>query len=629
MTLLALCQHKSTRTLLSVLTLFWVAVMLPSFVAAQVEPVIAIVNVADNTNVQQLAADYNATVTGEIPTLAQVRLQAHNSDLLAQLAADSRVVSVETAVTLDARPRWVDALGQDALSPDGGPFVATNPAPTAYTAQWAAQLIRTEQAHAIATGSNVTVAILDTGIDLDHPWLADKLVPGYDFVGNDANPAEEANNLDSDGDLIPDEAAGHGTHVAGIVALTAPDAKIMPIRIFNSDGVGDYFDIAQGIIYATDHGADVINLSGSGPDDVAYLQSAIDYAQTQGVVVVAAGGLTVLDYPASYSGVISVGATDSADYVQPFAVYADDGVMVYAPGASIFSAYYDNSGVAWSGNSMATPFAAGGAALLLSTGACDADCVYEKLSQAHNPAWRDGQVMGHRLDLVDMLTAVSPTPPSLSVSYRSNPTDSATDDSIQPFLQIRNNNQTVALSDLTLRYWYHTETAVSELFHCDYATIGCGGLTGSFGTLNDVAGTNRYFELGFAADAGYLYGGKQIDDLMLRFNQSNHAPYDEMTHYSRPATPETYTEWETITLYYQGNLVWGIEPGTAVNQSTPPPPPPSPPPACSHPTWAATQVYTGGDVVLYNGRSYQAKWWTLNEIPGAAFWGPWEDLGPC
>ena len=626
MTMFSSYQYKSTKTLLSILTLFLAAIIFPNFVAAQVESVTAIVKVSANTDINQLAADYNAVITGEIPALAQVRFQASNPNLLTQLAADYRVVSVETAVMMDARPIWIDAVGQDILSPSGGPFVATPSAPAEYTAQWAAQLIRTEQAHTIATGATITVAILDTGIDLDHPWLAGKLVPGYDFVGGDSNPAEEANSLDSDGDLIPDEAAGHGTHVAGIVALTAPDANLMPIRIFDSDGVGQYFDIAQGIIYATNHGADIINLSGSGSYDISYLQDAVAYAQANGVVVVVAGGLTVLDYPASYNGVISVGATDSADYVQPFAVYGGDSVTVYAPGASIFSAYYDNSGVAWSGNSMATPFAAGGAALLLSTGTCNADCVYDTISQAHNPAWRDGQAIGRRLDLVDMLTAVSPTTPDLSVSYRSNPADSATDDSVQPFLQIHNNKQTVALSDLTLRYWYHTETAVSELFHCDYATIGCGGLIGSFGSLNDVVGTNRYFELGFAADAGYLYGGTQIDDLMLRFNQTNHAPYDETTHYSRPTTSETYTEWETITLYYQGNLVWGIEPGTAVPESAPPPPPP---PACSLPAWAATQVYTGGDVVLYNGRSYQAKWWTLNEIPGAAAWGPWQDLGAC
>ena len=100
MTLLALCQHKPTKTLLSVLTLFLVAIIFPSFVAAQVEPVTAIVKVAAATNVQQLAADHNATVTGEIPALAQVRLQANHADFLAQLAADSRVVLVETAVTL-------------------------------------------------------------------------------------------------------------------------------------------------------------------------------------------------------------------------------------------------------------------------------------------------------------------------------------------------------------------------------------------------------------------------------------------------------------------------------------------------------------------------------------------------
>ena len=627
MTMFMSYQHKTTRTLLSILTMFLAAIILPNLVAAQAEPVTVIVKTTASAS--QIAADHNAVAIGEIPTLSLVRLQANNPNLLAQLTADSRVISAETAVTMDARPRWIDALGQDALSPTGGPFVATNPAPPEYTAQWATDLLRTEQAHAMSTGANVTVAILDTGIDLDHPWLAGKIVPGTDFVGRDVLPAEEATGLDSDGDQIFDEAAGHGTHVAGIVSLTAPDAKLMPIRIFDSDGVGQYFDIAQGIVYAVDHGADVINLSGSGPDDIAYLKDAVEYAQANGVVVVAAGGLTVLDYPASYSDVISVGATDSADYVQPFAVYTDDSVTVYAPGASIFSAYYDNSGIGWSGNSMAAPFASGAAALLLATGSCDAACVTDAMDQASHPAWRDYQVIGQRLDLVDLLTTVSPTPPVLSVQYHVNPADFPNDDSIQPFLQIHNEQQSVALSDLTLRYWYHTKTAVTEEFICDFADIGCGYLTSQFGTVQDIPGTNRYLELGFTPSAGNLHGGTQTGDLILRFNQIDHAAFDETTDYSYNPALTAYTAWDQITLYHQGNLIWGVEPGTAVPESAPPPPADPPPPACTASAWDSAQTYVGGDQVSYNGRLYRAKWWTYNEIPGAASWGPWENLGPC
>lgn len=584
--------------------------------------VVAIVKVNLGTNVNQLAVDHQATVIGAIPSLAQYRLQSASPYLLSNLAADYRVQSVQSEIRMDARPRWIGADGQDALSPVGGPFVATNPPPPQYTNQWAAQLVRTEQAHTLVTGSNVIIAVLDTGIDLDHPWLANKILTGYDFVDHDSQPAEEANGLDFDGDTLVDEAAGHGTHVAGIVALAAPDAKIMPIRIFNSDGIGSYFNIAQGIVYAVDHGADVINLSGSGADDVPLLQDAVAYAESNNVVFISSGGINSLDYPASYDSVISVGASDANDYAQPFAEYAGNTVSVYAPGASIFSAYHDNSGISWSGNSMATPFVAGGAALLLSTGSCDYSCVYDTISDSAHPVYRNG-LRGHRLDLVDLVTAVSDTSPDLVANYHVNPSDSPTDDSIQPFIQIQNNGQSIALHNLTIRYWYQTDTAVSEEFHCDYTDLGCAHLTGSFINVDDNEEVNRYFELGFADNDHYLLGGRSSGDIVLRINRIDHVPYNEANHYSYDGTVSEYVTSDRITLYYQGELVWGSEP-------TPPNAPPPPASPCTLAAWNASQVYLGGNQVSYDGNLYQAKWWTTNEQPDlSGQWGVWSDLGPC
>ena len=597
-------------------TLFY----LPSIAKAQ-NNYIVIAKIAASANINQIATDHQATIIGAIPSINQYQLQSSSPNLFSALAADNRVLLVQNETNMDARPRWIDAGGQDVLSPIGSPFLATNPPPAEYTQQWATQLIRTEQAHEMATGSNIIVAVLDTGIDFDHPWLSSRLVAGYDFVDNDAHPTEVANHLDLDGDTVIDEAVGHGTHVAGIVALAAPDAKIMPIRIFNSDGIGSYFNIAQGIVYAVDHGANVINLSGSGADDIQILRDAIAYAENNNVIFVASGGVNSLDYPASYASVISVGAADANDYAQPFAEYSGQTVSIYAPGASIFSAYFDNSGVGWSGNSMAAPFVAGGAALLLSTGICDYDCVHNTITDSAHPVNRNG-FRGYRIDLVDLVTAVSDTPPKLVASYHVNPSDSPTDDSIQPFLNIQNNGQSIALHDLTVRYWYETNTAVSEAFHCDYTDRGCGHLTGNFANVDDAEGANRYFELGFVDNGYYLLGGRNSGDIVLRINRTDHVSYDETTHYSYDGTVFQYAESEKITLYYQGELVWGTEP-TAPN---------SPPPAstCTTSAWNGSQVYYGGDQVAFNGRLYQAKWWTINERPDlSGQWGVWQELGTC
>ena len=217
----------------------------------------------------------------------------------------------------------------------------------------------------------VTVAIIDTGVDLDHPDLRANLLSGYDYWDYDA---------------VPEDGNGHGTNVAGIaaaalngirVAGAAPTAKILPVRVLTNSGSGYISDIADGIIYAADR-AQVLNLSLGGTTNSSTMLNAIDYAaNTKGRLVVAAagncGGSNYLAngcqvqnqtvYPAAYSNVMAVAATTSLDARASFSnqgAYVD----IAAPGSSIYNTYYGNSYAYESGTSQAAPHVAGLAALV-------------------------------------------------------------------------------------------------------------------------------------------------------------------------------------------------------------------------------------------------------------------------
>lgn len=214
--------------------------------------------------------------------------------------------------------------------------------------------------------ADVVIAILDTGINPAHPELAGRLVAGYDFVNNDADPMDDF---------------GHGTHVAGIVAAelngasivgVCPKCKLMPVKVLNEKNGGKWSYVVQGILYAVDNGARVINLSLGAGVSSATLESAIKYAQDHNVVVVAAagnGGSETVFYPAALPYVIAVGATDRNDVRWSLSNYGDF-VDVVAPGVNIYSAYHDlgnTTGYAYmTGTSMATPFVSGLAGLVLS-----------------------------------------------------------------------------------------------------------------------------------------------------------------------------------------------------------------------------------------------------------------------
>jgi len=216
----------------------------------------------------------------------------------------------------------------------------------------------------VETGkSGVIIAIVDSGVDLDHPDLLGKMTPGYDFV-NDDN--------------LADDDFGHGTHVAGIAAAKTNngvgiagvswDSRIMPVKVLNSGGVGDTGDVAEGITYAADNGAKVINLSlgGEGYDQAE--KDAIDYAYDKGCVICAAMGnanSSNVMYPAGFDNVIAVGAIDITGSRAGFSNYGAH-IDVVAPGQDIYSCYNNGDYGYQTGTSMATPFVAGLCALLLS-----------------------------------------------------------------------------------------------------------------------------------------------------------------------------------------------------------------------------------------------------------------------
>jgi hypothetical protein len=241
---------------------------------------------------------------------------------------------------------------------------------------WGQRAIKLEKVAGWHNGAGIIVAILDTGVDLTHPALVQHLLPGYDFVDNDALPDDSIDGVDEDADGVVDEGAGHGTHIAGIIAQVAPGAQLLPVRVLNSDGGGNLFDIVAGIVFAVDQGAQVINLSLRAQEDSPLLRAALRYAAQRQVLVVAsaAGDETGLDYPAAYAEAIAVGAIGRdyfvADFSKPYAEMVD----LFAPGILIYSTYRDGQYAWWSGTSMAAPFVSGAAAIFLSSGQCPADC---------------------------------------------------------------------------------------------------------------------------------------------------------------------------------------------------------------------------------------------------------------
>ncbi len=315
-----------------------------------------------------------------------------------------------------------------------------------YGKQWAHPKIQSPGAWGITTGgSDIVIAVIDTGVDTSHPDLMSKLVAGHDFVDDDDTPSDEN---------------GHGTHVSGIAAAVTNNsvgvagmswgAKIMPVRVLDYRGAGYNADIVEGITWAYQHGAGILNLSLGGSDYTQTMQDAINAAHAAGSLVVAAmgncryatGGCSSANptqYPAAYNNVMAVAATDSGDsyaYYSQYGTHCD----IAAPGGELsrlgdpngiystmptYAVYmttyygYTNNYDYLQGTSQATPHVSGLAALVWSMAPTMTNDEVQNLIQQTavdlGPVSKDPDYGWGRIDAhAALATVVPPNPPVLA-----------------------------------------------------------------------------------------------------------------------------------------------------------------------------------------------------------------------
>jgi subtilisin family serine protease len=275
-----------------------------------------------------------------------------------------------------------------------------------FVRQPAAELIGLGRAQGRSRTGSGTVAVIDTGVDPDHPALAGALVEGYDFTVTAAGVPNELQDIDPavrsaltqsttafidnskaavpinhytyaaltqsttafiDAGKLP-AAFGHGTMVASLIRLAAPTATIMPLKAFRADGSSNTFDILSAIYYAAGKGVKVINMSFNMKVDSPELARAIAHAASRRIVLVASAGNDgneILVYPAAHASTIGVASVDFFRQRSGFSNYGSQLVSLSAPGEGVIVAYPGNNYASAWGTSFSTPLVAGAAALLV------------------------------------------------------------------------------------------------------------------------------------------------------------------------------------------------------------------------------------------------------------------------
>jgi Subtilase family/Divergent InlB B-repeat domain len=329
------------------------AALLPTLAVAQSAPSgtasSLIVKVVGGLTIDQqnnIVARNGGTLTSSIPALRLLVVTVLVQDVDATLAryqADPQVQSVE-----QNKVRVSESVPSDAF----------------YANQWALPKIGWDQVFGVITPTgSAKVALLDTGVDASHPELADRVVAGTSIL---------------DGSNGMTDPSGHGTWLAGIIAAQTDNGaegiagvayagvQIVPVTVLNANGEGQDSDVIAGVIWAADHGADVILMAFSAPDFSQNLQDAIDYAWSKGAMVVAAVGNNAVNaptFPAGDRGVMGVAATDQNDTLAPF---SNDGqaVFIAAPGVDIQTIDINGQYIVISGTSTSAAYVAGLAAFM-------------------------------------------------------------------------------------------------------------------------------------------------------------------------------------------------------------------------------------------------------------------------
>lgn len=292
--------------------------------------------------------------------------QGHLEDTLKALGIFDNLASSEEIKLIN--PVEKIKVGADWIIPEIAELddgLANDPG---YSSQWALAWTNANRLWGIAKQKRpIIVAVVDTGVDYNHPDLQGRVLytNGYDFVNNDPDPMDDN---------------GHGTHCAGIIAAQTNNylgiagiagelsIAVLPVKVMDSAGSGRSDDIASGIIWAANHGANIINLSIGTQGESEDISAAVEYASSQGALIVAAAGNDNSDAdlctPASDPGVFTVAATNP---LNTRAVFSNTGncIEIAAPGVRILSTVPGAGYEAWSGTSMAAPVVSGIAAVLM------------------------------------------------------------------------------------------------------------------------------------------------------------------------------------------------------------------------------------------------------------------------
>lgn len=298
------------------------------------------------------------------------RLRQINAHVV-ELPAGADEVAVMQAMKKDRRLKYVEL--DMAVTPAA---IVSDPS---FSKSWALQKIQTPSAWDTTSGSGIIIAVLDTGVETSHPDLAANMVPGWNFFDNNSNTSDPN---------------GHGTAVAGAAAAVANNgagsagaawgAKIMPVRIASPDAWAYWSTVAQGVYWAADNGAKVVNISYNGVSGSSTVQAAAQYLRNKGgVAIVAAGNSGGLENIAANDALLSVSATNESDVRTSFSSYGAY-VDVSAPGINIYTPYRGGGYInAW-GTSFSSPIVAATAALMMSAnsrlGPADIDRILKSTS---------------------------------------------------------------------------------------------------------------------------------------------------------------------------------------------------------------------------------------------------------
>lgn len=339
-------------------------------------------------------------------SLSQREIDALNNELGGDITDNSPGLTgdgniyVAHNVTEALRAKIFSRIGKDKRIESAEPLQRVDafftPNDPKYTEQWHMTRVGADRAWEYSCGSGVTVAIIDTGVACfdKAPFMKGTdlattgCTAGYNFVGKNDMAADDH---------------GHGTHVAGTVAQSTHNAfgasglahcaTIMPIKVLSKGGYGTSADVAEGIRFAADHGAQIVNMSLGSSSKSSVIEKAVAYAINKGVVIVAAAGNSgrSVGYPAAYPGVIAVSATDRNDKLAWFSSRGPE-VTIGAPGVAVVQQTVCNAGTnkcevfgVFNGTSMASPHVAGAAALVASMGVTEPDHIRDALTQSARP----------------------------------------------------------------------------------------------------------------------------------------------------------------------------------------------------------------------------------------------------